>query len=116
MKKKIQAESSQPAKSTPSVDKTDIESKIDTLKAAGILDTDGNLTNLYKEKPITFPPFTWIRCTRVSMWDNGKLVRGHRYLFMGKVTNGAETGDNVVLMDDRGCFTASIKEEDFEVC
>ena len=62
----------------------------------------------------TFKPYTWIKCKRPSMWSD-VLKRDARYLFMGWITNNPEYGDNAVLMDDRGVFTCSIKEEDFEV-
>lgn len=64
----------------------------------------------------TFQPYTWIKCIRASMWDGGNLHEGSTYIFMGWITNAPEFGDNAVLMDDRGVFTTSIKEEDFEVC
>ena len=68
------------------------------------------------EKPEvrTFQPYTWIKCTRVSMWKDD-VRYNQRYLFMGWISNNPEFGDNAVLMDDRGVFTTSIKEEDFEV-
>jgi hypothetical protein len=67
------------------------------------------------EKPEarTFQPYTWIRCIR-NMWS-AKIDNGERCLFMGWISNNPEFGDNAVLMDDRGVFTTSIKEEDFEV-
>jgi hypothetical protein len=68
------------------------------------------------EKPEvhTFQPYTWIRCNRGNMWRDD-VKHGQRYLFMGWISNNPEFGDNAVLMDDRGVFTTSIKEEDFEV-
>ena len=68
------------------------------------------------EKPEvhTFQPYTWIKCIRGNMWMD-QVVNGERYLFMGWITNSHEFGDNAVLMDDRGVFTTSIKEKDFEV-
>ena len=71
------------------------------------------------EKPEvrTFQPYTYIRCIRASMFANpANLVNNRTYLFMGWITNAPKFGDNAVLMDDRGVFTTSIKEEDFEVC
>jgi len=69
------------------------------------------------EKPEvrTFQPYTYIRCKRVSMWDEEKLHVGSTYLFMGWITNAPEFGNNSVLMDGRGVFAASIREEDFKV-
>ena len=63
----------------------------------------------------TFQPYTYIRCKRVSLWG-GKIVRGEYCLFIGWITNPDFNGDNAVLLDDRGTFTANIREEDFEVC
>lgn len=60
-------------------------------------------------------PYTYIKCIRHSMWDSGKLRGGETYLFMGWITNGDYSGENAVLLDERGVFTASIREEDFEV-
>lgn len=71
------------------------------------------------EKPEvkTFQPYTYIRCKRVSMWDNGENFQsGKTYVFMGWITNAPEYGKNAVLLDDRGVFLAEIREEDFEVC
>lgn len=61
-------------------------------------------------------PYTYIKCIRHSSWDNNNLEQGETYLFMGWITNSAAwTGDNAVLLDERGIFTAYINEEDFEV-
>ena len=72
------------------------------------------------EKPEarTFQPYTYIRCKRVSMWDTNTLVKDKRYLFMGWITNASADvyEHNAVLMDSRGPFTCSIREEDFEDC
>ena len=64
----------------------------------------------------TFQPYTYIRCKRVSLWDNDDIKTGHSYLFMGWITNAADFNKNAVLMDNRGVFLADIREEDFEVC
>ena len=64
----------------------------------------------------TFQPYTYIRCNRVSMWEDNGLKNGRSYLFMGWITNAPDFGKNAVLMDDRGVFLADIREEDFEVC
>jgi len=77
-----------------------------------------------KSKPVeeveqpkqTFQPYTYIRCLRASLWDGSNLHKGSTYLFMGWITNPYVCGDNAVLADDRGVFTAEIREEDFEVC
>lgn len=70
------------------------------------------------EKPEvrTFQPYTYIRCRRVSMWDEENFSVGSTYLFMGWITNAPEFGNNAVLMDKRGVFAASIREEDFQIC
>jgi hypothetical protein len=68
-----------------------------------------------KPKVSELKPYTWIKCIRPSMWDGGNLERDETYLFMGWITNENWSGENAVLMDDRGLFTASINEEDFEV-
>ena len=64
----------------------------------------------------TFQPYTYIRCKRVSMWDNNGIITDRSYLFMGWITNAPDFGANAVLMVDRGVFKADIREEDFEVC
>ena len=68
------------------------------------------------EKPEihTFQPYTWIKCIHESMWSE-QLLLNKNYLFIGWITNADIYGDNAVLFDDRGMFTCSIKEEDFEV-
>ena len=73
------------------------------------------ITKQQEEKQNTpFQPYTWIRCLRPSLWDSS-MHKGKSYLFMGYITNPDVYGDNVVLMDERGVFTSSIKEEDFEI-
>jgi hypothetical protein len=68
-------------------------------------------------EPRTFQPYTYIRCIRASSFVNpANLVNNRTYLFMGWITNSRVYGDNAVLMDERGPFTCSIREEDFEVC
>lgn len=69
------------------------------------------------EKPEvhTFQPYTYIKCTHGNMWDS-KIKHGKTYLFVGWITNPFFCGDNAVLMDERGPFACSIREEDFEVC
>lgn len=64
----------------------------------------------------TFKPMTYIKYIKKTYgWnDYGPLKSGHTYLFLGWITNATDFGDNAVLLDDRGVFTASIREEDFE--
>lgn len=64
----------------------------------------------------TFQPYTYILCKRESLFSSDKISRDRYYLFMGWIGNGGRFGENAVLMDDRGPFTCSINEEDFEVC
>ena len=63
----------------------------------------------------TFQPYTYIQCKITSFLDQ-KINKDRIYLFMGWIVNGDRFGENAVLMDDRGPFTALIREEDFEVC
>ena len=67
-----------------------------------------------KEEPKTFQPYTHIRCIKGNMWDE-RLIINKVYLFMGWITNPSYSGNNCILMDDRGVFETDIKEEEFKV-
>ena len=69
-------------------------------------------TILEKSEMQNLQPYTWIKCKRENMLYSN-IKKNKLYLFVAWITNPAV--HNVVLLDERGVFTTSIEEEDFEV-